>query len=216
MPSLLRLLFGKDQRLSFHFGSIFLLTGILFSGNVLRADSASPELLFGGSFERPPIHRFLLGSKRTLLYPATLSEGGHYEALPLRHGVGEKSWGIFLKGWRERASLRLATLDPEIVRDSRGVIQMAVIATDDPCTSSCVLIPGFLKRFSALFGPELILAIPARNKVYVFPKLANSLPAMVQAIRDDYLISPMPVSTELFELSKKGLRAIGNIDPEAR
>jgi len=31
-------------------------------------------------------------------------------------------------------------------------------------------------------------------------------------IRDDYLISPMPVSTELFELSKKGIRAIGDCD----
>jgi len=32
-------------------------------------------------------------------------------------------------------------------------------------------------------------------------------------MREDYLISPMPVSTEIFELSKKGLRTIGNYDP---
>jgi protein tyrosine phosphatase (PTP) superfamily phosphohydrolase (DUF442 family) len=36
---------------------------------------------------------------------------------------------------------------------------------------------------------------------------------MAGTIRDDYLISPQPVSTELFELSKKGIRTIGNIDP---
>jgi protein tyrosine phosphatase (PTP) superfamily phosphohydrolase (DUF442 family) len=37
---------------------------------------------------------------------------------------------------------------------------------------------------------------------------------MSQVIRDDYLISPQPVSTELFELSKKGMRAIGTVDPD--
>jgi len=79
-----------------------------------------------------------------------------------------------------------------------------------------VLSKGFLPRFSALFGPELLLAIPARNKVYVFPKLANRLSAMKQTIRDDFLISPAPVSLELFELSAKGLRTVGTLDPDDR
>ena len=39
---------------------------------------------------------------------------------------------------------------------------------------------------------------------------------MTQNIRDDYLISAMPVSTELLEISKKGIKAIGNIDPSDR
>lgn len=128
-------------------------------------------------------------------------------------GLGDASWDPFLKGCRERSGLLLATLDPELIRDSRGIVQMAVIHTKDPMTASCVLAPGFLPRFSALFGPELIIAIPARNKIYVFPKLANRIADTTQTIRDDYLISPMPVSTELFELSKKGIRAIGDLDP---
>ena len=93
---------------------------------------------------------------------------------------------------------------------------MAVITGDDPLICSCILTPGFLNRFSALFGPELIVAVPTRNKVYIFPKLANRLPDMTQNIRDDYLISAMPVSTELFEISKKGIRAVGNVDPSDR
>jgi hypothetical protein len=39
---------------------------------------------------------------------------------------------------------------------------------------------------------------------------------MSGTIRDDYLISPMPVSTELFELSKSGLKTVGTIDPDER
>ena len=37
---------------------------------------------------------------------------------------------------------------------------------------------------------------------------------MSQNIRDDYLISPAPVSTELFEISKKGIRAVGETEPD--
>jgi hypothetical protein len=93
---------------------------------------------------------------------------------------------------------------------------MAVLTTDSPLLATCILSPGFLTRFSAFFGPELIVAVPTRNKIYVFPKLANRLPDMTQNIRDDYLISAMPVSTELLEISKKGIKAIGNIDPSDR
>jgi len=146
--------------------------------------------------------------------------GMHGEVTPLRFPPGGwwpfsswfSDWGGFLQQTRERAILQLATLNPLLVRDRHQVIQMAVITTEDPATASCILAPGFLQRFSALFGPELIVAIPARNKIYVFPKLANRIADAREMIRDDYLISPMPVSTELFELSKKGIRAIGDCD----
>jgi hypothetical protein len=36
---------------------------------------------------------------------------------------------------------------------------------------------------------------------------------MSELLRDDYLISPIPASTEIFELSAKGLHAVGTIDP---
>jgi len=116
----------------------------------------------------------------------------------------------------ERAALLLARTDPNLIRDSRGVLEMAVLTTDSALLATAVMSKGFLSKFSALFGPELILAIPARNKVYVFPKLANRLPAMKQIIRDDFLISPAPVSLELFELSAKGLRTVGTLDPDDR
>lgn len=116
----------------------------------------------------------------------------------------------------DRSALVLSTVDPLLVRDSKGVLQMAVLRAESPLLATGVLTKGFLTRFSAMFGPELLIAIPARNKVYVFPKLANRIAEMSAAIRDDYLISPMPVSTELFELSKGGLKAVGTVDPDDR
>jgi hypothetical protein len=177
-------------------------------------EKEAPALLLGGYFERPPIHRFLPKSKRTLLFPARV--GRHNEVIPLGSdaGMSPKAWDRFLKESREETSLLMATLNPLMVRDNHQVIQAAVMSSDDPRLASCILNPGFLRRFSAIFGPELIVAIPSRTKIYVFPKLANRLPEMSQAIRDDYLISPQPVSKELFEVSKKGLRAIGTVDPD--
>ncbi|MCX8494106.1 MAG: hypothetical protein ORN23_07760 [Chthoniobacterales bacterium] len=174
----------------------------------------TPALLLGGYFERPPIHCFLPRSKKTLLFPAHVSR--HSEVTPLGSdaGMSPEAWDRFLKESREDTSLLMATLNPLMVRDAHEVIQAAVMSSDDPRLASCILNPGFLRRFSAIFGPELIVAIPSRTKIYVFPKLANRLPEMSQVIRDDYLISPQPVSKELFEVSKKGMRAIGTVDPD--
>jgi hypothetical protein len=174
----------------------------------------TPALLFGGYFERPPIHRFLSGSKKTLLFPALVSNQGEAILLVSEAGMTPSAWDAILKESREETSLFMATMDPLMVRDNNQVIQAAVMSSDDPRLASCILNPGFLRRFSAIFGPELIVAIPSRKKIYVFPKLANRIPEMIQMIRDDYLISPQPVSTELFELSKKGIRAIGTVDPD--
>jgi hypothetical protein len=201
----------KDQRLS-----RLLMTGLLIAcapADASQDKESTPGLLLGGSFERMPVQRFLPGSKRTVLFPARM--GRHGEITPLQgdSALTEASWDRFLKESGERAGLLLATMDPRMIRDARGVIQMAVISRDDPMTASCILAPGFLQRFSAIFGPELIVAIPARNKIYIFPKLANRLPDISRTITDDYLISPMPISTELFEISRKGIRAVGDIDP---
>jgi len=179
-----------------------------------EAPPAHPGILVGGAYENPPIHCYLEGSKHTILYPASISEKG--ECTPLAHDkkFTSSDWDRFIKESQERTSLLLATLDPVMVRDRAGIIQMAVLTADNPMVASCVLSRGFRRRFTAIFGPELIIAIPARNKLYVFPKLANRLPSAIQTILDDHLISPMPVSNELFELSDKGLHAIGTLDPE--
>lgn len=186
---------------------------LTWNKSLKASEDLIPGLLFGGSFERPPVSCFLPGSKKTLLFPATIDQVNRFHSLTSPGTMFSSDWDHFLKQAQERSSLLLATLNPAMIRDIHGVIQMAVISTDNPLTASCILLPGFLKRFSAIFGPEVVIAIPARNKIYIFPKLANQLQAMAGTIRDDYLISPQPVSTELFELSKKGLRTIGNVDP---
>lgn len=197
--------------------SMALLGSCLFPGmNRILAGTGegTPSLLIVPDFERPAVSRYIPGAKRTLLTPVLIKKSG--ETTPL--GAGDLStpgeWDHFVKEAKENSSLQLATMDPTMVRDEHGVIQMAVILSESPITASCILLPGFLQHFSAIFGPELLITIPTQNKICVFPKLANHLPQMREAIRDDYLISSVPASTEIFELSRNGLHAVGSLDPE--
>jgi hypothetical protein len=191
--------------------TFFLATLLVPSAGLPAATPEEPILLLGPASERAPVERFLPGSRRTILYPAMVDSYGLTRSLRSPRKGG---WDHLITGSLERAGLLLSTMDALLVRDAKGVLQMAVLSADSPFVATGVLTKGFLTKFSALFGPELLIAIPARNKVYIFPKLANRIPEMSATIRDDYLISPMPVSTELFELSKSGLKAVGSIDPD--
>jgi len=193
--------------------SVLLLALITPASVTASTDTGTPALLLVPYFQRPPVSRYLPSSQRTMLTPALLHGSSTPEFLASDAIKSPEAWDRFIKEAQERASLQLATLSPEMIRDSKGVIQMAVIHTDTPLTASCILLPEFLDHFSAIFGPEILIAIPAQNKIYVFPKLANHLVEMTGTIRDDYLISPIPASTEIFELNRHGLRAVGSLDP---
>ena len=174
---------------------------------------ATSTLLIGPAFLQPPVYRYLPGSKRTIIYPALLKKFAETDPLNGK-GFKPETWDQYETSVEKQIAFFDPKTETRAVRDSNGVIQMAVIFTDTPVTATCILSPGFLQHFSAIFGPELLIAIPAQNKIYVFPKLANRLEAMAETIRDDYLISPMPASTELFELSKNGLHAVGSLNPD--
>lgn len=185
------------------------------SSDVPASDQkGDPSLLIVPSFERPSVSRYLPLSKRTLLAPAFVTKSGEITFVGQKEFQTPEQWDRFVKAARERQALALATIDPQMIRDNHGVIQMAVIVSDNPMTASCIVQPGFLQHFKDIFGPELLIAIPTRNKICIFPKLANHLPLMRDAIRDDYLISPMQASTEIFELSQSGLRAVGSLNPD--
>jgi hypothetical protein len=182
----------------------------------LRA-AASPggeTLAIGGAFGSSRIRRYLPGSRSTVLYPATLGSDGRRSPSDHKSGLSSGTWDKILSSWKEDASLLLATLNPEMIRDGDGVIQAAVLRSTDPLVATCMLLPGFLDRFSAVFGPEILVAVPSENTLYVFPKLANRMPGFRERIVDEFLLSPRPVSTEFFEVSRKGLRGAGDFRPE--
>jgi len=110
---------------------------------------------------------------------------------------------------RDNAGRLFDTLEPELARDARGVILYAVLSSPDPSLPACVLAPGFADRFFETIGPDLQIAIPNRNRIYIFPRSAVPAAELSDRVFVDYRASDYPVSREIFELSGDGLRAVG-------
>jgi len=120
-------------------------------------------------------------------------------------------WAVFRAKSAAAASAELASLQPELIRDANQVIECAIFHSKCPVDdiTAAILAPDFLKRFTPLFGRKMLLAIPDRRTVYLFPRLASRYPNYAERVLAVYRKSECPVSREVFELSAEGLRAIG-------
>lgn len=161
---------------------------------------------------RPDYAEPVEGSKETVLTPGLVRAG---EATYLTKAQFERL-NLDLKSVRRvaraAASAEAAKLRPEFVRDRRGVIQYAVITSDSPATASAVLAPEFAAMFTDTLGPDLLVAIPNRYRVYVYPALASDFADTAGLVVRDYELSGYPVSKEVFRLTKDGLRAVGSFE----
>lgn len=149
------------------------------------------------------------GAKNTVLVPARLVDG---EPRPLTHAELAKLHPTpeeIEKEARISASAESRKLKPEYQRDEKGIIQYAVLASESPLTAASVLAPEFCEQFADTLGPDILVAIPNRFKVFVFPKLSPAYQQLADLVAAEYGSSPHPVSRELFEVKNGRLRALG-------
>jgi len=190
------------QKLKLALAWFFLLTGTLTAGEPWR-------LLIEPSFMGYEAAWPIVGAKDTVLVPARLVNG---EIAPLKReeilslGVTRKQ---ILAEAPDAATQVLATLTPEYIRDANKVIQYAVLQSDNPLTASAVLAPGFAEKFADTLGPDLLVAIPNRYRIFVFPKLSPIYKSMADIVIAEYKSSPKPVSEELFSFRNGKLIAVG-------
>lgn len=154
------------------------------------------------------------GAESTVLVPGYLGPDGEPQYF------SKKDWeslGLTEAAFAERAAQNRTArkVHCELVRDRKRVVQYALIESDDPLTGTMVLAPDFLGKFQDVFGPVILVAVPNRFTVYVFPGLAPDYQSHSGEILREYHESAYPVSVELFEISKKGIRAVGAFDPGA-
>jgi len=151
----------------------------------------------------------IANAKTTVLVPARMVDG---EVRPLL-----RSEILELKVNRKKilatapgaASAVLATLKPRYVRDANKVIQYAVLESDSPLTASAVLAPEFAGLFTETLGPELIVAIPNRFRIFIFPKATFASLNISDLIFNEYHATNWPVTREIFALKKGKLITIG-------
>lgn len=110
---------------------------------------------------------------------------------------------------RANASAELAAIEPEYVRDARGVILFARLDGPRPTVAGTVLAPDFGEKFRDTLGPDLLVAIPNRYRIYVYPALAETFNDTAELVLRDYETSGDRVSRELFRVTPEGLRAVG-------
>lgn len=123
-------------------------------------------------------------------------------------GVG---WPAFQAQAAPAASAALAGVNVEWIRDRRQVIDCAILRGARPGDdiTPVILAPGFLKRFTPVFGRKVLIAIPERGTIFLFPRLASRYQDYAARVLGVYRQAKAPVSPEVLELSATGLRAIG-------
>jgi hypothetical protein len=108
----------------------------------------------------------------------------------------------------------LEIIKPEIFRDSHGVITTLRIHSSDPTLSGIVLLPDIGNHYADLLGPDCYFAVPNRQTVLFFPRLASNLQSFSPLVHSLYHNDPWPISTEIFEIADGRLRAIGRFSEE--
>jgi hypothetical protein len=120
-------------------------------------------------------------------------------------------WATFQAKAAPSAAALLTKVTPEWVRDRNQVIDCAILRGEQPGEdiTSVIFAPGFLKRFTPVFGRKFLIAIPERGTVFLFPRLASRYQDYAERVLSAYHKSKNPVSREVLELGPAGLRAIG-------
>ncbi len=151
------------------------------------------------------------GSSQTVALPVRFDGK---ELKPLTRAAASKpplQLDEILQAARSNASALLATLKPTLVRDSRGVIRYAVLQSDDPHFASCVFAPDFGDLFLETIGPDALIAIPNRNRIYIFPRSSVPGAEISEQVFVDYRSTNYPVSREVFESREGILTAVGSL-----
>ena len=105
-------------------------------------------------------------------------------------------------------------LEPEFQRDSREVIEYALIKSKDGFLSSALTSKRFLPRFEREFGDDVRVVVVDRFILYVFPAIGGKLEAFGPALAEIYRTTPFPGSLEVFQVNKEGYRVVGSLDGE--
>ncbi len=152
------------------------------------------------------------GAKATVLAVAQDTEIGiEFARNESWRGLGQADATV-LESTKKLAAQWLSQLKPEFARNKRKVVQFALLQSEKIPVAATVLAPEFWRQFEETFGPKMRVVIPNRQTVYVFPDLEGDLDQYSRPIIEAWRSRWPKVSLEVFELSEKGLRAVGSFE----
>jgi len=176
-----------------------------------QQDQAKWHLLIEPKFMHPEVSMPISGAKSTVLVAGYMDADGDPQYFAKKDWDGQGlNWDTF----RDRAAQNATEkkFHAELIRDTHKVVQYAAITSEDPLAATMILSPDFLKKFKDIFGPTVLVSVPNRFTVFVFPGLASDYQNYAPMIIRAYQESTWPVSLEVFEISDAGIKAIGAFD----
>ena len=163
-------------------------------------------------FMRHEVSFPLKGAKDTVLAPARMGESGVefptvavWDAGALNEEMVRKVTASFASEWLRHVKV-------EFVRDRKNVVEYGVLRSDKLPVCVTIFAPEFRKQFEDIFGPKVMVVIPNRQTVFVFPGVAVDLSEYAPMILEAWRSAAAKVSLEVFELGERGLRATGRIE----
>ena len=169
-------------------------------------------VIFEGTFEKVDIPLPIDGARKTQLV-------AYYEWDFGVRPFTEKVWNE--RGLTREKLLPLAktvakellqTVEPELVRDSRGVILYAILTDKNPFLTSVLLSPDLIERFRETLGDRIHAVIVERHRIYLFPATGGLLQEYGPALVEEFQRASLPVSLEVFLIDDDGYRVIGELE----
>lgn len=152
------------------------------------------------------------GAKDTVLAPARVGEFG-MEFPTVAEWVASKWDEETVRNVTRRfAAEWLGHVKAEFVRNPKKVVEYAILHSEKLPVAATVFAPEFCKQFEDVFGPKMIVVIPNRQTIFIFPGVAVNYAEYAPLILEAWRSGAAKVSLEVFELGPRGLRAIGKFE----
>ncbi len=178
-----------------------------------RAHADQFFLILDPYFYRSPVTMPIEGTKLTVLaYYRVVDSETLSPAKP--EELTEKDRSASTKQTLDHARRLLKIVKPEEIRDSSGVITALRLESSDPTFSSVLLLPDIGNRYADLLGPDCYFAVPNRQTVFLFPRLAADIQSFAALVHSLYHNDPWPISTEIFEITNGHPRACGRFSDD--
>lgn len=186
---------------------------VTVTGSELHSEEKARRvgIIFEGGFENPEISKTPLGAQSTLMVPFYDWDYGIRSFSQDEWDKRELSWERALEISRTLGDSIMDEIDPEFIRDERGVVQYGILAAKEPFLSSSVFSTQFREEFAETMGNSLYVVFLDRHVIYVFPVVGGSLEDYGPSLVDEFRSTPLPVSLEVFFLNDDGLRVIGEL-----
>jgi hypothetical protein len=108
----------------------------------------------------------------------------------------------FAERAQKTADRLLASLKPDLIKNSEGQVIYAVFRGERPVMASLLMAPSLASLFENLFGAEIWVALPDRHSLYVFPPKAEALEEFTADLAERFQEDAHAASAEIFALKK--------------